>query len=269
MKKFMHKFKFWLLINFLKYLLNNKCPSVIPLSGEEAIKNNCFSVRIRVKSQYRYLLMSIDGEKVCARAWNGYKYVVPAKIHARKFKPEEIEIDQFYLGSHVRYESYNEAFFSILTRYTHLRLRVLLLMRLTSQLFFNKKSPFLKKREDLLKKLVELNLNNPSKTFTSFELMGLFYTTKWLNHPDAGLERVRLEIYLDSFVESCELSRNNQEYSVEPKSLITLESYNESERKHKEQIRVQFFLVIFTALLALKPIEELSQKIFLYFGNLF
>ena len=81
------------------------------------------------------------------------------------------------------------------------------------------------------------------------DLMTKLYSMNWVLHPSADEQQQKLELYLDSLVESGELNNVNHEYVVTGKAISTLERYEEEERRHSEAVKLQRKMVSLTIFL--------------------
>jgi len=97
------------------------------------------------------------------------------------------------------------------------------------------------------------------------------YTMRWFLHPQGEQQQHRVEFYLNSLVETGELKHINHKYIVTGKTLSTIEEYEEQERKHTENVKMQwrmFWLTVAVAtgtiiqaeLVKLPPIIDLTTK---------
>jgi len=58
-------------------------------------------------------------------------------------------------------------------------------------------------------------------------------------HPKGQAVEKKLVLFLDSLVETGELSKINTEYVVKGKAIVTIENYEEAERRHRDNLRSQ------------------------------
>jgi hypothetical protein len=97
------------------------------------------------------------------------------------------------------------------------------------------------------------------------------YTIKWVLHPQGDQQQQKLEFYLDSLVATGELIKNNHKYVVTGHALRTIEEYEEQERKHTENVKMQWRMFWLTlailaltlvqaGLVKLPPIIDLTSK---------
>ena len=73
----------------------------------------------------------------------------------------------------------------------------------------------------------------------TLDLMTALYSIKWFSHPQGAAARQRLEFYLESLVETGELQKINHKYVVTGQALQAMEEYEEQERKHTENVKIQ------------------------------
>ena len=97
--------------------------------------------------------------------------------------------------------------------------------------------------------MFERQLKSSHKGVKSLHLVREIHSIGIFAHPEIDLVEEKLELYLTSLVESKDLSKVNDEYVVMPCAIITLEKYEEAERKHVELVRLQFALIVVTTLL--------------------
>ena len=77
--------------------------------------------------------------------------------------------------------------------------------------------------------------------------MGRMHTYRWFYHPDKEMQKKYLELYLESFVESGELScKDSITYKLTGKAVVTLESFEDEERKHRDNFIIQVVMVLLT-----------------------
>lgn len=105
---------------------------------------------------------------------------------------------------------------------------------------------------ELLKIVLDRHLNGQSLV-KPIDIMTDLYSMKWLLHPGGDAQYKIVKFYLDSLNQSGELGFSDKgEYSVSGKALETFEQYEEDERKHTENVKMQwrmFWLALAVAFL--------------------
>lgn len=69
--------------------------------------------------------------------------------------------------------------------------------------------------------------------------MTKLYSIKWVLHPEGDQQQEKLELYLDSLVKSGDLELINDEYVVTGNAIRTIKKFEEEERRHVENVKMQ------------------------------
>ena len=115
---------------------------------------------------------------------------------------------------------------------------------------FNKKKLITKQRIDLLRFMLNDQLDRSHNGIDIIDLMTKIYSLRWIMHPSRDHEERKLELYLESLVLSGDISKIDREYVVTGKALSTLEKYEEDERRHSEAVILQKKMVSLTFIIA-------------------
>lgn len=114
-------------------------------------------------------------------------------------------------------------------------------------------------------------LDSEHKGIGLISLLSKIYSTRLFLHPSKDAQQEKLELYLDSLVNSGELERVNNEYVVKGAAISTIEKYEEDERRHTEAVKLQrkmfwltvvalIFAFIQTGVIRLPTILDLSSE---------
>src|SRR5205823_4525109 len=117
-------------------------------------------------------------------------------------------------------------------------------------IIFNKRKLVTKRRVEILDLLISKHQDN-AKGFDSLDLMTDLYSLRWLLHPGGDTQLKVIELFLDSFVHTGDLKRVGQKYALSPHALGTMEDYEEQERRHTANIRVQMLIAVATIAMAI------------------
>lgn len=79
----------------------------------------------------------------------------------------------------------------------------------------------------------------------------LFQHNHWLHHPDSKALESYYSLVLDSLHKTGDLEGDRNFYALAPAGLATLESYEESDRRHKDQVRQQQMIAALTLVLVI------------------
>lgn len=237
----------------LPILIANACESRIPRSGEKGQGVNCFVVAIDRESSPYFLATSYENKKLTGLIWNHDKYSDECSLDISELKNGELRVTHFYGLAEVTYNNIYDIVWHYFTKMIYLKINLYRHIDTTHQYFFNKRKFFTKKRMDLLQFMINDQLDRTHKGIGAIDLMTKLYSIKWVLHPSADEQQEKLELYLDSLVESGELEKINSKYIVTGKSISTVERYEEQERKHTEAVKLQkkmFWLTVVIALVA-------------------
>jgi hypothetical protein len=247
----MLKLKRFILIWLLKPLLAKKCPANLSLFGKEAEKRNCYYVFLLSNGERNVVVESIDSYGICGKQYDGNSFSKDSLISFESLNSIDIEIVHHYKLNRILYKGLFDFFIYGKTKIQYLILYVHILSYKCSQFIYNRKRLVTIQRLELLKALVDNHIEKDGKGIGLIDIMTKLYSIRWLEHPDSDSQEKKLSLYLDSLVDSGELTKDSTDYYVTRKAILTLEKYEEDERRHRNQIRLQIMMVILTGLLAL------------------
>lgn len=249
LKKFLFK---WL----LPKLVSRSCDSRIPRSGEEGEKVNCFVVALDRDDQPYFMATSYEDKALGGLKWNGERYGEDHSLSLNDLNDGKIRITHYYGLSEVVYSSVFDLAWNYILKFVYLKIRVYRHFSSANQYFFNKKKLVAKKRIELLQFMMGNQLDREHSGVGVVELMTKLYSIKWVLHPSKGEQKNKLELYLESLIDSGELIKVNDEYVVTGKAISTIEKYEEEERRHAEAVKLQKKMVLLTVLLAFLAIVQ-------------
>lgn len=238
----------------LPHLIARACESQIPRSGKKGEQVNCYVVAIDQDNAPYFMATAINGDSITGLTWNGSSYSEEATISISDIDNGNLNITHYYGLSEISYDSIYSAAWHYVTRLIYLKIRIYRRINSTFQYFFNKKKLVTKKRMDLLRLMMEDQLNRTHDGISSISLIAKIYTTRLFLHPNWDELHKRIDLYLDSLVESGELKKVNSDFVVTGKAIITIEKYEEDERRHTEAVKLQkkmFWLAIVGAIFAI------------------
>ena len=221
-------------------VLSRQCGSRIPRSGSQGEAVNCFVAAID-KGEDPYLIvrsLSDNGKLDCIE-WDGSSYTTPVEHPLATFQLRDFRITHYYGLYEVRYDGLVDFLIGCVTAWPYVKIHIVPTFVQLDQYLFNKKKLVSKARNDLLKLLVDEALEGRTE-HESLDLMTALYSIKWYSHPAGGAVHDRLEFYLDSLVETGELKKVNHRYVVTGHALRAIEEYEEQERKHTENVKMQW-----------------------------
>jgi hypothetical protein len=244
-------------LRLLRWLLSRalscNCPDRIPRSGEAGAQVNCFSVYLDKAGEPYLLMRRLSGQVASCSEWTGNVFEKPAEIALTEIPTKDLSVTHFYGHSEVTYSGLLDFAIGRIFFLPYIRIGFARIIGTVDQYFFNKKKLVTKQRMDLLRVLVARELEGRS-IGSPIDLMTELYTLRWVMHPQRDPQQHRLTFYLDSMVDTGELKKVNGDYKLTGEALKAIEIYEEQERKHTENVKVQrrmawltFAIVLLTA----------------------
>lgn len=186
-----------------------------------------------------------EGDELICSTWDGATHAGEARHQIEKFRDDQYEIKHYY--------GPNTIYFSGLADYArgyYLRLPYILIkirrgLEHAGTFLYNRRRIVLGQRLDLLTFMIEQAAEGRA-SFNSLDLMTDMHTLRWITHPSGESIRSRLELYLDSLVDTGELSKTNHDYRLNGQALRLVEERSEHERKHRQGIRIQWLIAALT-----------------------
>lgn len=234
----------------LPKLLKNVCGSRIPRSGEKGEKVNCYVVALDRGNSPFFIATSYKNNILFGLKWNGSQYEEECSIKISEIPDYEFRVTHYYGLTDIYYKSIYVLTWNYYTRMVYIKIKSVRLLSSISQYFFNKKRLVTKKRMDLLQFMLDDYLEGGSSV-SLISLMTKLYSIRWVLHSSADDQQNKLEIYLESLVESGDIKNNNGNYSINGKAISTIEKYEKEEQRHIEAVKLQKRLVWLTLILVI------------------
>ncbi len=226
-------------------------PDSIPLSSPRVNQRDYYSVTITAKDGSWSLLLGSCNEACVEGRWlqdGAYREVCCIRL-------DDIigcDFEFTYYLSRFEFVTNSAAVF-VLANYLGLyRLCALLglALRRIRQSFYNQKSLQTRDRMALLRLLVEETMNDRQARFTDFSVMTRLYGSRWIHHPLKSQRRAYYGLLLDSLFAEGLLARDQHQYALAPKALAALSEFEDEERRHIDNKKIQrrvFWLTVITA----------------------
>lgn len=243
----------------LKHTLKKKAPERIHLSES----TNCVSTVLKDRnSGQEVLLERIDEERIYGLVWDGNRFAEPTDFAISDIDSWSIDIDRYYGNNILRHHG---PLGYILSEFFRQPQFLYLISKLRQKLF-NYQTRFRHDRIDLLSKIIELHLSKAEKengllfTARSLSVIGLItevYGSRVYAHPHFKRESARFRLLIDSLAETGDLEKtNSHEFKLNAKAIASISSYEMEERRHRDSIRQNWILVIFTIVMATAAVAQ-------------
>jgi len=238
----------------LKRLIAKACEARIPRSGRRGEQVNCYVVALDREDSPYFIATAIHGDNIEGLLWNGSSYAESITITIRDLETGRLNITHYYGLSEVTYDSIYDVAWNHFTKLVYLEITVHRRLDSTFQYFFNKRKLVTKRRMELLRLMMDDQLDRTHNGISSLDLMTKIYSMRLFLHPSWEVQHQKVELYLESFVTSGELRLVNDEYVVTGQAISTIERYEEEERRHTEAVKLQkkmFWLTIIAVIFAI------------------
>jgi len=232
---------------------------------------NCYFVALD-RDDIPYLWVTeIDGDRLIGLIWDGNSYSKETKISIGRLDDYQLNITHYCGLLEVSYSSIYDFSWNYFTRIIYIKIQLINHIDSFSQYFFNKKKLVTKKRMDLLRFMMNDQLDRDHDYINKRDLMTKIYTIRLFLHPSRDAQKKKLKLYLESLIESGELREINNGYVVTGVAISTIERYEEEERRHTEAVKLQrkmfwlalaalIFAVAQTGMVKLPTLIDLTSK---------
>ena len=259
----MNKLKKYIYKKVLKKISSKKCKNRILRSGDGIEKVNCYVYylyNLDNDSKPEFLFKRLKNEKVICYKWNGKQFNKESYI---ELSIEDIEkynskFYHYYGSITIEYTSFNDFVFHCISKLIYIKIYFQRKYQKLMQYFFNKKELTSKSRIELLKLLLDMQLDDKRHAFDSSSSISMttiiyeLYTIKIYGHPQSDRKLNELDMNLKSLLETVDLTQNSDSgYYVTAKALKTIEEYEQEERRHNDNLNLQRIMGIITTLIML------------------
>lgn len=121
---------------------------------------------------------------------------------------------------------------------------------------FNRRKLFRADRMAILKFALEKTIERYDFRIGPGDAMTLLYGPRWAGHPENESFRRYYRMVLDSFVHAGDMVEVDHAFAVRPQALTTIANYEESDRRHRDAVRLQSTLMWLTAALVIVGIVQ-------------
>lgn len=210
-----------------------------------------------------------EGDQLVCSTWNGDTHAGRTNYSITQFTDRQYQIKHYYGTSTIHYDGLSDYargyYFRVAYALIHLRRA----LERAGTFLYNRRRLVRHHRLELLTFMIEQAAAGKG-SFSPIDLMTDMHTVRWITHPDGESAQGRLNLYLDSLVDTGELTKNGSDYQLTGYALKLIEDRSEQERKDKQARLIQWLiaaLTFFTAVLMivqaglvkLAPIIDLTK----------
>lgn len=210
-----------------------------------------------------------DGDMLICAVWNGRTHSGNHSFPISDFTDNQYQIKHYYGPSTLYFNSISDYALGYYLKLPYLLIHAHRLLDRAGTFLYNKRRIVLKQRLELLTFMIEQAAEGKSE-FSSLDLMTDMHTIRWITHPAGESVQSRLELYLDSLVDTGELQKIDSKYRLKGPAIRLVEERAEAERRHRQSIRIQWLIAALTTatvlltvfqsgLVKLKPLLDLTN----------
>ncbi|MEI3807635.1 hypothetical protein V6R85_24235 [Agrobacterium sp. CCNWLW32] len=218
--------------------LRKKAPAMIPTSGERALQNDCYApFLIDEAGEARLSIREIDSNEVRGKwSLDGRNFTEDRSVPLAELPSYTLYVQHYYRGW---------TFYSVgipkFLRYRWSRwpwIRVKFDRFLQSR--FNKKELPRQDRMKVLSYIMAETIKDRTFTTHPTSLLTHFYSVRWVHRPDMEELMTYYTFLLDSLKVSEDLAQaEHNGYRLNPKALNTIAGFEQEERRHGDNFKIQ------------------------------
>lgn len=255
----------------LSTTLLKKCEGWIARSGDEAERVNCYTVYAKYKNDEKAYVVSLNEQNLKVRVLSNVDSdeLDEKVISINEYGVQDFEIIHYEGVNEIRYQGLTKFYFGDLNIVRRFRNSYYRIKSEYKQLVFNRIKVITFERVELLKELLDINKKN-IKIEDPAEFLVNKYGYLWMGHPRSDEIETETRFVFNMLCETEEIEIRGCEYYVTGKGLLSIGAYEEEERKHKEAMSLQRWIIFLTFVLAItgvlqnyKVIKEIFITVFL------
>jgi hypothetical protein len=222
----------------------------MPLTGPEAEKNDCYIVQVYQDTEPVFFVQEVHDHHFTGRWMTDGRNTTAASIPFSWIKSGDIRITHYFGLYIIGYGSFWKYVITGISGLYPVGARVHRLYEALAQAVFNRKKLVTVQRLQMLRVLVDHYVESGGEPIQVIDLMDKLYSIRWIMHPRGDAQQRKVELYMESLVDSGEVQKKDMYcYQVTGKAISTITRYEEEERRHKQNSRLQLWIVILTAAL--------------------
>jgi hypothetical protein len=228
----------------------------LPRSGEEGEKVNCYRIAIDKDASPFLLVHGIRGDYLIGQEWDGLSYSIEKELLLSDISKYDFLIVHYYGLNSVKFSGIYDFLIHKFTKWWYLKAWVRRTIGNIDQYYFDKQKLVTKQRTDLLRFMMDEQIDKANKGIGLINLMTKLYSIKWVMHPEGDQQQEKLLLYLNSLIASEDLEQSGTQYIVTGKAISTIEKYEEEERRHAENVKMQKWMLYLTIMIVLLAVIQ-------------
>ena len=183
-----------------------------------------------------------------ALQFDGTSYAIPSSLDLSGISAESVEVTHFYGLDEVRFQGLAALAVGRTFGLPYARIHLARIANAIAQRFFNRRPLATRRRLDLLRDVVEMVSTGEASAVSALDMMSHRHGYRWAGHPGWQAHQKVVEVLLELLAESGELKEVGHGFRPTGQALKTLEDYEDQDRRHRSNLRVQGLLAVLAAL---------------------
>ncbi|MBY5551025.1 hypothetical protein HFO61_30230 [Rhizobium leguminosarum] len=234
--------------------LRKKAPTMIPTSGDEGRRNDCYVVYFEDQEGHGRFLANEMNDHSLQGKWSvdGRNFVEECSVPYAALPDFKPVIQHYYRGWTFHSRSVPSFLLKHLSSYPFWRVAWDRLL----QAFFNRRQLTRHDRLRVLKYVLAESVKNRNYIAHETDLLTQFYTVRWVFRPDKEELMTYYRLLLDALKESGDLKQAQYGLALDPKAINTIAQYEQEERRHGQNAATQNGIRFLTVILTLVGIAQ-------------
>lgn len=195
------------------------------------------------------------GDELACSTWNGNTHAGRTNYPINRFTDRQYRITHYYGTSTIYYDGLVDYAKGYYLRIVYVLIDARRALELAGTFLYNRRRLVRHHRLELLTFMIEQAAGGKS-LFSAIDLMTDMHTVRWITHPDGESVQDRLKLYLDSLVDTGELTKSGSDYQLTGYALKLVEERSEQERKDKQARLIQWLIAVLTFVTAVLTIVQ-------------
>lgn len=239
----MHSISTHLLGYVLRKVTSRTCPATISRGTAESTKLNCFYAWVLKDEEHDFVILQVVGGKAHGLRYSDNRSSMEVCVPLSEIVPGSVRITHIYGNDQVEYTGVWSAICGLLTGWPYVYIHTRRIWHTVAQWAFNRRSLPARRRLELLREVIVF-AETTSEGVNSLALMSARHGDRWAAHPGWWSHHSRLDEQLELLTEAGDLQKWGSGYRPTGQGLRTLDDADEADRKHRENVRVQWSLVV-------------------------
>ena len=198
--------KIYLIKYFFSNILRKKCNATVPRSGEDGEAVNCFNVYLYSDNKPFMVILNISKNGIAGKLYTENGFQDEVSLSFKETKEYNIKITHHYGLYDTKYDGLLDYALTGFTKIDSLKCIIYKVWNNSKQFIFNKRRLATKDRIEILRALIDMQFSGNGSKFMTMDLMTHLYSLRWIVHPENDSKEHKLQLFVDSFVESGELN---------------------------------------------------------------